>query len=163
MRSPAICLASLSCVTLFFGVAVARASAAPAPANDARYFLGSWKCGESQLTFAPLQETDTWLRVTYSRGAPEGTAVLGFVVGLHAWVFRDFHSDGAYADLSSPGPSDGRWEWTGPYYPLEGGPPLGSRITYVERSSTRFERTFELLRDDAYVPTGSDICTKVTP
>jgi hypothetical protein len=147
---------------LAFSLALMLPAESDAPSSDARYFLGSWKCGESLLTFAPLQESDTWLRLTYSRGAPEGTAVVGYVAGLHAWVFRDFHSDGAYADMSSPGPSDGRWEWTGPYYPQEGGPPLGSRITYVERSPTRFERTFELLRDDAYVPTGNDACMKVT-
>jgi hypothetical protein len=130
------------------------------PAASVRYFSGTWKCGETTVTFAPFTETGGWTRVSYGSVAPEGTAILGYVSGLHAFVYRDFHADGAYAELSSPGPSDGRWQWTGPYYPQEGGPPLQDRTTYVERSPTRFERTFELLQGAAYVPTGNDTCVK---
>lgn len=127
-----------------------------------RYFFGTWKCGTTTLTFASFADTSAWMRASYGGTQPDGTAVVGYVTGLHAWVYRDFHRDGAYADLASPGPSDGRWQWSGPYYPVEDGPPLQDRMTYRQVSSTRFDRTFELLQGTDYVPTGSDSCTKVT-
>lgn len=132
------------------------------PSSAARYFAGTWKCGAATLTFSSFADTSAWTRVAYGSVQPEGTAIFGYVSGMHAWVYRDFHKGGAYADLTSPGPSDGRWQWTGPYYPEEGGPPLQDRTTFVQVSSVRFDRTFELMRGADYVPTGNDACTKVT-
>ncbi len=131
------------------------------PSDAVRYFLGSWKCADVPLTFAPLVDGSPWTRVSYGVAPSNGTAIVGYVTSLGGWVFRDFHADGAYADMSSPGPSDGRWQWTGPYYPPEGGPPLSGRVTYREVSPTHFDRTFELLRDQDFVPAGNDSCLKV--
>ena len=134
--------------------------ASPNPAASARYFSGSWKCAGVPVSFAQLVEGSPWTRVSYGVAPANGTAIMGYVASLSGWIYRDFHADGAYADMSSPGPSDGRWQWTGPYYPQEGGPPLDGRMTYVEVSPTHFDRTFELLRDAAFVPTGNDSCVK---
>jgi hypothetical protein len=149
----------------FAAVAVAFAllGADPNPSSDVRYFLGSWKCAGVPMTFAPLTDGSPWTRLSYGVAPANGTAILGYVTSLGGWIFRDFHADGAYADMSSPGPSDGRWQWTGPYYPQEGGPPLGGRVTYSEVSPTRFDRVFEVMRDDNFVPTGNDSCMKVNP
>jgi hypothetical protein len=143
-------------------IALALLGSAPDPSASARYFTGTWKCGSTTMTFAPFADNRLWTRVSYGSALPEGTAIMGYVASLNAWVFRDFHNDGAYADLSSPGPSDGRWQWAGPYYPAEGGPPLSGRTTYTQVSPTRFDRTFELLRDDDFVPTGNDTCLKTS-
>jgi hypothetical protein len=131
------------------------------PNAPLRYFFGSWRCADIPVTFEPLVEGSPWTRVDYGDAANKGSAIVGYVSSLGGWVFRDFHADGAYADLASPGPSDGRWQWTGPYYPSEGGPPLSGRVTYREISPTHFDRTFELLRDTDFVPAGNDSCLKV--
>ena len=146
-----------------FALALALLGASDDPARAMRYFAGTWKCGTTTVTFVPFVKPGVWTRINYRGIAPEGTAILGYVTGLHAFVYRDFHVDGAYADLASPGPSEGRWQFTGPYYPQEGGPPLDGRTTYVQVSPTEFDRTFELMRGSAYVPAGHDACVKVTP
>ena len=143
-----------------FALAIALLGADPSPAAAARYFAGNWKCAGTPVTFSALVEGSSWTRVSYGVPPANGTAVMGYVASLSGWVFRDFHADGAYADMASPGPSDGRWQWTGPYYPQEGGPPLNGRVTYLEISPTRFDRTFELLQDQSFVRTGNDSCIK---
>lgn len=131
------------------------------PLAAARYFGGTWKCAGTTWTFAPLAQGSAWTRVNYGGPMPDGTAVLGYVAGLHSWLYRDFHANGAYADLTSPGPIAGRWEWTGPYYPAEGGAAISSRVTYLQRSPTRYDRIFEILRKQEFTQMGTDSCVKV--
>ncbi len=130
-------------------------------AGDGAYFAGSWICGEQTAwAFAPLPGGKNWLQVTYGpASAPYGTAVMGYAEGLHAWVYRDFHADGGYADLSSPGPAGGRWVWSGPYYPAAGAV-VNGRITYVEVDAKRYDRIFETLENGVAVKKGSDSCLK---
>lgn len=132
------------------------------PRADARYFLGTWTCAGTTWTWTPLLGDDRWIRNVYGDPrAPDGTAVMGWVPRLAAFVYRDFHADGSYADLTSPGLVDGRWVFSGPYYPAAGGAPLNGRITYTVAGPARYDRTFEMLRDGAYVRMGGDGCTKV--
>jgi hypothetical protein len=86
--------------------------------------------------------------------------VMGYVIVLNAWIYRDFHADGSYADLTSPGLVGGRWVWSGPYYRASGGPALNGRITYVEVDAKRYDRTFESLENGAYINRGGDSCLK---
>lgn len=130
-----------------------------------KYFLGNWTCGSGTATtawaWAPLQPGSDWIRNVYGDPAkPYGTAVIGFVPGLQKWVYRDFHADGGYADLTSPGPTEGRWEWTGTYYPAEGGTAPPGRVVYTVVSPTRYDRSFEALRDGSFVRMGGDSCVK---
>jgi hypothetical protein len=131
------------------------------PSTAVRYFLGSWRCAEIPVSFEPLVAGSSWTRVEYGDESNRGTAIVGYVASLGGYVFRDFRADGAYAEMVSPGPSDGRWQWTGPYYPQEGGPALSGRVTYTEISPTHFDRRFELLRDQEFVPAGNDSCRKI--
>lgn len=154
-------------MTLLFRVLAFAASAtllgASQPHSDAAYFLGTWKCAGVTWAFMPLAPESPWIRDVYGDPAhPDGTAVLGYVDGLHAWVYRDFHADGSYADLTSNGPKDGRWEWMGPYYPASGGPTLNARISYIVVDPSRFDRVFESLKDGAFVKLGGDTCTKTS-
>jgi len=131
------------------------------PQNDGRYFTGKWTCAGVPWTFALLPGSKSWTEITY--GPPDdvtGTAVMGYVAVLKAWVYRDFHADGSYADLTSPGLVDGRWIWSGPYYRASGGPVLNGRITYVEVDAKRYDRIFESLENGAYVSHGGDSCLK---
>jgi hypothetical protein len=145
----------------FVAVLAALALLGASPAEDGRYFVGTWTCAGETWTFAPLIAGSDWLRVTYEHaGTVDGTAVMGFVNGLQAWVYRDFHADGSYADLTSSGNADGRWTWNGPYYPASGGAPLNGRITYTEVDRDRYDRTFESLRNGTLVKLGGDRCTR---
>ena len=151
---------------LILALALAAASAPPnaattTPPTNANYFLGTWRCAGVRWSFARLVPGSPWIQNVYGDPAhPAGSAVIGYVSGLHAWVYRDFHSDGSYADVTSGGPANGKWEWTGPYYPGGGGPPLYGRVTYVIVSPTRYNRVFETLKNGALVRMGGDTCTK---
>jgi hypothetical protein len=131
------------------------------PRADARYFLGTWSCAGTYWHWSPLLGDDRWIRNVYGDAKqPDGTAVMGWVPELHAFVYRDFHADGSYADLTSPGAVNGRWEWSGPYYPAAGGPPLQGRITYVVVSPTRYDRIFEMQRAGTLTRMGGDNARK---
>lgn len=132
------------------------------PRADARYFLGSWTCAGTTWAWSPLLNDDRWIRNVYGAPKqPDGTAVMGWIPELHAFVYRDFHADGSYADLTSTGLVNGRWEFSGPYYPATGGPPLQGRISYVVVSATRYDRIFEMLRAGTFVRMGGDTCSKI--
>lgn len=140
--------------------AAAPAAAADDPAAFSAAFTGSWKCGSVPWTFAALEPGSPWTRVTYASGAGAGTAIVGYVEGLKAFVYRDFHADGSYADASAPAPLNGVWNFSGPYY-FPGAPaPLNGRIRWVQKTRDRFDREFGTLREGALVPMGGDTCTR---
>jgi len=148
----------LACAALL--AVAAPTLAADDPHMAARYFLGTWTCAGTTWTYTPFLGDPTWIRNAYGDPAkPGGSAIIGYAVGLKKYVYRDFHADGAYADISSDGPVDGVWTWTGPYYPAEGGV-LAGRITYTVTSPSRFERGFESLVDGSYKKMGGDVCLK---
>ena len=125
------------------------------------FFLGSWHCGSVPWTFTAFTDGSPWVLITYGDPAkPGGKAVAGYVAGLGRYVYRDFHSDGAYADVSSAPPQNGRWEWTGPYYPAGATTPMNGRITYVQRDASHYDRIFQTDRNGTLVPMGGDSCMK---
>jgi len=127
-----------------------------------KFFTGSWTCGPVHWSFTPLSKGSPWLRVVYGKPQhPGGVAVFGYVEGLHGFVYRDFHADGSYANLSSVGPVNGTWIWTGPYYPAGGGEALYGRISYVIKSSTQFDRKFQQFQNGQTIDRGGDTCTKL--
>jgi len=128
----------------------------------AKYFVGSWMCGPVHWTFSPLAKASPWLKVVYGNPKrPDGVAVFGYVDGLHGFVYRDFHADGSYANLTSIGPVNGSWIWTGPYYPPGGGDALFGRIVYVIKSPTQYVRKFEQFTNGQTIERGGDVCTKL--
>ena len=145
-------------------IAAALLLGAAPPVGDARYFLGTWKCADVTWTFSPLGEGSGWIRDVYGDPQrPAGTAVIGWVAQLQKWVYRDFHSDGSYADLTSPGLVDGRWEWTGPYYAVDSDRVMNGKVTYVIVSPMQYDRIFESLENGVLVKHGGDSCRKTLP
>ena len=95
---------------------------------------------------------------------PNGAAVMGYVVQRKAFIYRDFHADGGYAELSAPGLVDGRWVWTGPYDPGDGSAALGGRVTYTVVDDAHFKRQFEEPQPGGSFKTrAADACVKSTP
>jgi hypothetical protein len=150
--------------------------AADDPRTAVRYFLGNWTCVtpiaatastpartvRTAWTFSSLYGDDAWIRVVYGDPArPDGSAVIGYVTDLKRFVYRDFHADGAYADISAAPPANNQWEWTGPYYPVTGGV-LNGRIVYTMVDATRYHRSFEAIVDGKPTAMGGDTCTKVS-
>ncbi|HEY5145807.1 MAG TPA: hypothetical protein VII82_03540 [Polyangiaceae bacterium] len=136
-------------------------AATAAPRDDAAYFAGTWTCAGTPWRWTNLMADDAWLRIEYGdRRHPDGQAVMGWVPRLRSFVYRDFHADGSYADLTSLGLANGRWVFTGPYYPADGSAPLNGQISYVVTSPSHYDRVFEMLRDGKLVRMGGDSCTK---
>jgi heat shock protein HslJ len=156
---------------IMYAVAAACALAASAlqPARaaspaDAQYFLGTWTCGETQWRYEPLTSASTWTGVSYGDPShPAGTAVLGYVAPQNAWIYRDFHTDGGYAELSSSGIAAGKLVWSGQYYPADGSAAMTARVTYTIVDAGHFKRTFETEQAGAFVARGADACVKSTP
>ncbi len=127
-----------------------------------KYFTGSWMCGPVHWSFSPLSKGSPWVRVVYGNPKhPGGVAVFGYVEGLRGYVYRDFHADGSYANLTSVGPVNGTWIWTGPYYPSGGGDALYGRIQYLIKSPTEYDRKFQQFQNGKTIDRGGDICTKL--
>jgi hypothetical protein len=143
------------------GAVFALSAQTPAPAQ--KYFLGSWTCGPVHWNFAPLSKGSSWLRVVYGNPKrPQGIAVLGFVEGLQGYIYRDFHADGSYANLSSTGPVKDTWVWTGPYYPAGGGDAVMGRIVYTIKSPSEYDRKFQQFLNGQTVDRGGDTCRRLT-
>lgn len=138
----------------------------PIPAEAAQadavgYFSGTWTCAGTPWRWSNLLAGDAWLRIEYGDPRhPDGQAVMGWVPRLERFVYRDFHADGSYADLTSTGLVNGRWVFTGPYYPADGSASLNGQVSYVVVSPARYDRIFEALRDGKLVRMGGDTCTK---
>lgn len=134
------------------------------PSAADRVFVGSWNCAGTSWTFAPFNGSTTWLRVDYAAPSTPngGSAIVGYVPLLGKFVYRDFHSDGAYADLTAAPPVDNRWLWSGPYYAPGLQAVLNGRITYVVVDAKRYDRIFETERDGNFVKMGGDSCVRTS-
>ena len=152
----------MTCVRIALAIAFVALSAGSARASSpADYFRGTWKCGAVRWSFTPLNSGSTWTKIVYGDPArPYGLAALGYVPGLHRFVYRDFHSDGSYADLTSPAPRDGKWNWTGPYYPIDGKSILRGHVIYVEKGPARYDRHFLQTVNGHDVDRGGDVCVR---
>ena len=135
---------------------------APDPGGAIAYFTGTWLCGKVTWSFTPLEPGSPWLRVNY-RNASEsfGTAIFGYVPRLGVYVYRDFHADGGYANLTAKPPAgDKKWVFTGPFYEIDGSAPLNGYITYTIKSATQYDRTLESVTNGVHQPEGDDTCIK---
>ncbi len=119
-------------------------------------------CASDPWTFARAKN-DAFIEVCCGKPeALDGTARFGYVTGLKSWVYRDFHTDGSYADLSARFITPDRWEFTGPYYPAGADAPLDGVIGYRIVSPTQYARTFASRRPDGSIePSGGDTCRKM--
>jgi len=127
-----------------------------------KYFTGSWMCGPVNWTFTPFPKSSPWVKVLYGKPYhPDGLAMFGYVESLHGYVYRDFHADGSYANLTSVGPVNGTWIFTGPYYPSGGGKALYGKISYVIKSPTQYDRKFQQFENGQTIDRGGDTCTKL--
>jgi hypothetical protein len=154
MRGFSLCAALLAALAL-------PTPGAAAPPADLQYFAGTWQCGAERWTFTPFGTG--WMRIAYGHGdTVDGIAYAGYVAQLGAYVYRDFHADGSYADLqAAPPTAAGVWTWRGPYYPAGQAGTLTGEITYSETGTAAFTRTFASReRDGSLVPHGGDSCTK---
>ena len=72
-------------------------------------------------------------------------------------MYRDFHYDGAYADITGV-QSGNQWRWTGPYY--AGSQQLNGDIVWTLTSRDRIDRTFRSVTNGKLTPSGSDYCVR---
>ena len=129
----------------------------------AQAFSGSWICHSGPnllvpwvISQAPGEKWATvrWGDQTSDRG---GVAYVAYVPALQHWVYRDFHYDGAYADLTGTNTGTA-WHWTGPYY--AGNDILNGDIIWTLTSHDRIDRTFRSLQNGKLTPSGSDYCVR---
>ena|SRR5579862_6303505 len=126
-------------------------------------FSGTWVChfrGHDTTWRIAAAPGSAWTSV---RGGDQssdrgGIAHVGCAGPQKRWVYRDFHYDGSYGDASSPGPVNGTWTWSGPFY-------LSDRVLegaalWNLTNTKRIDWTFEALQHGKLVPTASDYCTK---
>jgi hypothetical protein len=125
---------------------------------------GTWACGDATWTIAAAPGNSTWASVTY--GAANhigGTAYVGWVPQLQRFIYRDFHNDGAIAELTSPAPVDNTWTWTGTYYPAGGQADSGGHITWAYKAPNTLIRHFGKVQNGTYTELGSDQCSRNAP
>lgn len=123
-------------------------------AHPAQIFTSIWTIESPKGT--------NWTIVRYASpaGVLYGTAYVGFVPQLGAWVYDDFHADGALARVSSPGPVNSVWEWRGSYYPIGGSTDTSGDILWKSVSLLRFERQYRKIVNGEPQDMGRDVCTK---
>lgn len=158
---------------IFAALAVGSAAAAQNPEASATWFLGNWTCsgtvpangGHPASTYHTpnrfaLAPGSQWITNRWGPENPDGgIAYIGYVPGQKQWVYEDYHYDGSMARVTSPGLQDGKWIWSGPYYPAGGGV-LHGRIVYVLRDKTRYDRIFEAPQGTGWHRLGGDTCTR---
>jgi len=125
-------------------------------------FKGTWNCGGSTWTIASAPGNSAWATVTYGKGDTIwGTAYVGWVEQQRRYIYRDFHNDGAVAELSSPAPgADHTWVWTGTYYPMGQPADPNPHITWTYQPPNTIVRHFAKQQDGQFVDMGSDRCTR---
>lgn len=130
----------------------------------AQAFAGTWTCHSAPNQNVPWVITqspgETWTSVRWGdqESATGGIAYVGYVESLHTWVYRDFHYDGAYADITGTNTGN-QWRWTGPYY--AGGRTLNGDIVWTLTSHDRIDREFRSLQNGKLTPGGRDFCVRV--
>lgn len=127
-------------------------------------FAGSWTCGNTQYrapwSIAQAAGKSAWSVVRYGPpDAPGGTAYVGPLPQEHGYIYEDFHVDGSYARLSSPGPVNNVWTWTGTYFPHGGAADSTPYITWTLVKGT-IERRFAQKLPQGIVERGTDTCTR---
>lgn len=133
----------------------------------AQAFAGSWLC-HSQGIVVPWEITPApaaaWTTVRWGdqSGTGGGIAYVGYVPKAGHWIYRDFHYDGSYADITGT-QTGNRWRWTGPFY--SGAREFHGDIVWTLTNSDRIDRTFRSLVNGKITPSGSDFCVRaaVTP
>lgn len=149
---------------MFGSVTLAAATAANLFLSQ---FGGTWTCGNNTYhatwTIAQAAGDSAWATVTYGDPAhPGGVAYVGWLPQDRRYVYHDFHSDGAFAQLSAPAPKAGTWSWTGDYYPVGGERDSGPYITWVLNSDGAIERHYFKKTATGLEDRGSDRCTRLT-
>ena len=129
----------------------------------AQAFAGTWTCYSQgyrvpwRIEAAP---GDAWASVRWGDQTSDrgGIAYVGYVLQLKKWVYRDFHYDGTYSDITSPGPAGKAWTWSGPYY--GNGRIWRGAVVWTLSSANRIDRTFESQTKGSLSPTGRDYCVR---
>jgi hypothetical protein len=87
-------------------------------------FGGTWLCtthGGGAANAAPARWTiaavphSAWAVVRWGEPGAGGTAYVGYLAPLGAWMYDDFHSDGSFTASTSNGPQNGVWTWSATY------------------------------------------------
>ena len=146
--------------------ALVLAAATSAATQFFQDFGGSWTCGNdtyhAQWTISS-PDGNAWTIVTYGIDKQHlgGTAYVGWLPQENAYVYNDFHSDGALAQLSSPLPTGNQtWHWTGTYYPVGGAKDATPDITWTLMPNGTISRKFAQRINGKLIDKGSDTCTK---
>lgn len=149
--------------TFALGAAVSLLGASASnPQAQLQYFVGTWTCGGSTWTWSQLAPGSAWILNVYGDPKhPDGNAVVGYVASLHAFVYRDFHADGSYADLTTKGYVNGRWTFTGPYYPKGAAKPLAAHVVYTVVNREQYDRAFLADKAGKLTPMSDDHCVRV--
>ncbi len=91
-------------------------------------------------------------------GEQGGTAYVGYVPKLRAWIYDDFHGDGSYARSTSSGPHNDTWAWFGTYYTQRAQQSYGPISWSVK--GNRLERRYETTVSGRPHQVGTDSCAK---
>ncbi len=158
-------LASVAALIAILSAGSAQA-AAPKEASFT-WFAGTWTCvhkaddGDQTSTWTFAQpDAGNWFRLSYGvHGTTGGNAVVGYLPVLRQWVYDDYHADGSYARETSAGFQDGKWTWSGTYYPPQGAASIDGRVDWVVRGHDNFEMFFYPSRSSK-APSGSQSCTR---
>jgi len=146
--------------------ALVFAAATSAATQFFQDFGGSWTCGNDKYHAAwsiASPRDSKWTIVTYGddREHLDGTAYVGWLPQENAYVYIDFHADGALAHLTSPLPKgDHTWSWTGVYYAVGGAKDTTPDITWTLMPNGTIQRKFGQRIDGKLIEKGSDTCTK---
>lgn len=125
-------------------------------------FTGSWIC-HSQNALVPWEIAPApggaWTAVRWSDQTNDngGIAYVGFQPKLGRWVYRDFHYDGSYADITGT-QTGNQWRWTGPFY--AGRRQFDGDILWTLSSPDRIDRVFRSVVNGKLTQTGSDYCVR---
>jgi len=128
------------------------------------WFIGSWNChgtGYSTINTFTYAAGNKWIINRWGpKTADGGTAYIGYVSAQKRWIYKDFHNDGGFGDVTSTGPHDNVWIWSGPYYTPDG-KGLHGRIIYTIKNKGEYDRSFEEPKGNGFKSDGGDVCTRL--
>lgn len=134
-------------------------------------FSGAWTCGNAHYHEAwrigPHVGTPVpgvaYADVEYGDPArPDGRAFVYYNPTEHAFRYDDFHADGTQSHLTSPGPVDGVWAWTGIYYPIDGQADPSVYVTWKLEPDGSIARVFAQHFGKRIVTRGADRCARTS-